>query len=241
MTSPNNPVNFSNCGIDTLKEMLGQDAWFGGIPSELQEALLAHARVSNLKTGEMLYRRNDKPLHALFCVLQGGICITNATETGAETLVVYLEPFHWFGDVALIDGLPRQQDAVSDGNTSILCVALQPFSDWLDRHPKYWREIARLSAGKLRVAYQVIAEPGNLHQRLARRLWWMAHGFGSRLQAPTPHIKISQGKLAQMMGASRQSTNAALQELEKIGVIRLHYRAIEIKQFSQLLRHADLV
>lgn len=233
-------MDFAQCGVDVLRDALCADAWFCNCPTALQDALLAHSRPRRLAAGEALYRQGEPPLQALYCVLEGAVGVGSVTAGGAASLVVYLEPFHWFGDVSLIDGLERQQDAFADGPTSVLCVASAPFIGWLDRHPAHWRDIARLSAYKLRVAYQVIADPGALHQRLARRLWWMAHGFGSRPALPTPVLKVSQGLLAQMMGASRQSINAALRELEASKIIAQRYRAIEVLDLAGLMRHAEL-
>lgn len=232
-------MDFAQCGVDVLRVALRRDAWFGSCPDALQDALLAHSRPRRLSGGEVLYRQDELPLQALYCVLEGAVCVGSVTSGGAASLVVYLEPFHWFGDVSLIDGFARQQDAFADGSTTVLCVAQAPFINWLDRHPAHWRDIARLSAYKLRVAYQVIADPGALHQRLARRLWWMAHGFGSRQTEPVREIKVSQSLLAQMLGSSRQSINAALRELESRKFIKLRYRAIDVSDMRGLLRHAD--
>ena len=232
-------MDFAQCGVDVLRETLCRDAWFRSCPDALQDALLAHSRPRQLISGEALYLQGEPPRQALYCVLQGAIGVGSVTRNGASSLLVYLEPFHWFGDLSLIDGLTRQQDAFADGPTTVLCVAQEPLVDWLDRHPAHWRDIARLSAYKLRVAYQVIADPGPLHQRLALRLWWMAHGFGSRPAEPAHEVKVSQGQLAQMLGTSRQSINAALRVLEARDLIRLRYRSIDISNLPGLLQHAD--
>ncbi len=232
---------YPQCDVDALRNALQHDAWFSSCSSELQDALLVHGRQRKLEPGEALYRQGDAPVQGLYCVLDGAVCIGNSTSGGAASMVVYLEPFHWFGDVGLIDGLARQQDAFVDGPTTVLCVAQRPMSDWLASHPSHWRDIARLSAYKLRVAYQVIAFPGPLHQRLALRLWWMAHGFGSRLAESATHIKVSQIILAQLLGTSRQSINAALRELETRELIRLQHRSIDVLNLPALLRHANAV
>lgn len=231
---------YPQCDVEALRNSLQHDVWFRSCSPELQDALVVHGKQRKLQPGEALYRQGDAPDQGLYCVLDGAICVGNCTSDGAASTVVYLDPFHWFGDVALIDGLERQQDAFADGPTTVLCVAQRPISDWLASHPNHWRDIARLSAYKLRVAYQVIAFPGALHQRLALRLWWMAHGFGSRPAESSTQIKVSQIILAQMLGTSRQSINAALRELETRGLIKLQHRSIDALNLSALLRHANI-
>jgi CRP-like cAMP-binding protein len=145
-----------------------------------------------------------------------------------------LQPYHWFGELPLIDGLPHKHDAVADGATVVLCVPQARLQSWLDSHPVHWRDMARLSAGKLRVAYQVIGEPGSVLQRLARRLWLVAHGFGSRIAEPRQRLNVSQEQLAHMLGTSRQSINMALRSLESSGLIVQRYRGIEVLDIEAL-------
>ncbi|MFV3386728.1 Crp/Fnr family transcriptional regulator [Pseudomonas sp. NY15364] len=222
-----------------LLTVLEKDEWFSSCASELKQALVRDAKLHNYAAGEALYREGESARYALFCVIDGAVQLTNALHDGTPSLLVYLQPYHWFGDIALIDGGPYIRDAIADMDTQILCVPIQSFSHWLDEHPKYWRDIARLSINKLRVAYQVIGEPGALHHRLARRLWLMAQGFGSRTQNPSLQLVVSQEHLAQMMGSTRQSINAALAKLEGLGLVGQGYKSIEVHDLQSLLNHAN--
>ncbi|BEU98771.1 hypothetical protein ACDW_44770 (plasmid) [Acidovorax sp. DW039] len=122
----------------------------------------------------------------------------------------------------------------------VLSVPHSRLLKWLDHHPVHWRDFAKLSAMKLRVAYQVLGEAGPLLQRFARRLWLLAHGFGSRSDQPRLRLSLSQELMANMLGASRQSINSALQKLEQEGVIRQYYRGIEILDLEALRLMAGL-
>ncbi|KRD23582.1 hypothetical protein ASE39_24470 [Acidovorax sp. Root267] len=225
---------YEDAETTALRLALCQEHWFGACPPALQDALLAHGRLRRLASGETLYARGVPSEHALYCVVEGALCIGTTDSKGLPSLLVYLEPHHWFGELPLIDGLPRTHDAVADGATAVLCVPQTRLQGWLDTHPAHWRDIARLAAGKLRVAYQVLGEPGSLPQRLARRLWLVAHGFGSRGAAPRLRLNLSQEQLAHMLGASRQSINMALRSLEQVGVIAQHYRSIEVLDIEAL-------
>lgn len=225
---------YEDADVTALRPALRQERWFCGCPSELQDALLIHARVRRLTSGETLYNREATSEHALYCVVEGALCIGSTDIQGLPSLLVYLEPYHWFGELPLIDNLPRTHDAIADGPTAVLCVPHSRLLGWLDSHPVHWRDVARLSANKLRVAYQVLGEPGPLPQRLARRLWLVAHGFGSRSAEPRLRLNLSQELMANMLGASRQSINTALRSLEQTGVIRQYYRGIEVLDLEAL-------
>ena len=225
--------------IDQLLTSLERDEWFSSCGTDLKRALVCDAKIHRFRAGEALYRDGESAKHALFCVVEGAIRLSSALHDGTPSLLVYLEPCHWFGDISLIDGKPYIRDAIADLDSYVLCVPMQSFTHWLDQNPKYWRDIARLSINKLRVAYQVIGEPGALHHRLARRLWLMAHGFGSRTHNPSMHLTVSQEHLAQMMGSTRQSINAALAKLEGLGLLVQGYKSIELNKLENLLNHAN--
>lgn len=225
--------------IDQLLTSLGRDEWFSSCANDLKQALVCNAKIHRCLAGEAMYRDGESAKHALFCVIEGAIRLSSTLQDGTASLLVYLEPCHWFGDISLIDGNPYIRDAIADVDSYVLCVPMQSFTQWLDQNPKYWRDIARLSINKLRVAYQVIGEPGALHHRLARRLWLMAHGFGSRTKSPTLQVTISQEHLAQMMGSTRQSINAALAKLEGLGLLVQGYKSIELNTLDKLLKHAN--
>lgn len=195
---------------------------------------MTHGKVRRRSQGETLYSRTTRTDHSLFCVLEGGLCIGSTDASGMASMLVYLEPFHWFGELPLIDGQPRTHDAVADGTTRVLCVPEDRLMRWLDSHPENWRDLARLCAYKLRVAYQVLGAPGTLLQLVARRLWLAAHGFGSRAEEPKLFVRLSQEQLAFMLGVSRQSIHKALRKLEDDGVIQQHYRKIEVLNMAAL-------
>lgn len=225
--------------INSLLAVLDRDEWFSSCAEELKHALVRDAKVHRLLAGEALYRDGEFAKHALFCVIGGAIRLSSSLHDGTPSLLVYLEPCHWFGDISLIDGQPYIRDAIADIDAQILCVPMQSFTQWLEQNPKHWRDIARLSINKLRVAYQVIGEPGALQHRLARRLWLMAHGFGSRMHSPTMQLSVSQEHLAQMMGSTRQSINAALAKLEGLGLLSQGYKSIDLTNLERLLNHAN--
>ena len=72
--------------------------------------------------------------------------------------------------------------------------------------------------------------------RLALRLFLLAErGFST---AKPPGVTISQGGLAMMVGATRQSVNKELKGWERAGVIRMDGRRLTILDDDALLRLA---
>lgn len=223
------------------KEFLRGGRWFAGLPDALQEALLGAGRVRAVGGGARLFSRGDPP-SGLYAVLDGTIRISGIAPSGKEALLVLLEPPNWFGEIAVFDGLPRTHDAVANGDAIVLHVPAPALQAILDGEPTFWRELGRLVAGKLRLAFTAIEDLAMLPipMRLARRLVWMAEGYGERRRGRRRAVEVSQDELALMLATSRQTANQLLKELEAQGLVRLSYGEIEIVDLDGLRRVAAL-
>jgi CRP/FNR family cyclic AMP-dependent transcriptional regulator len=222
-----------------LSQALLSDPWFRTCPASLQEAVLAHSVLRPLQPGVSLFERGT-PAEGLCCVVAGALRIGAVRADGSESMLAYLEPYQWFGEISLIDGLPRTHDAVADGATSVLVVSREGLLERLAAEPALWRDIARLACSKLRTVFDVLDEVGQLplEQRLGRRLWMLAQGYGTRSDAPRRSIRLAQEQLALMLGVSRQSAHKALHALETRGLIRVHYGEIELVDLDGLRQAA---
>jgi CRP/FNR family cyclic AMP-dependent transcriptional regulator len=206
----------------------------------LQQALLDHGELRMLGHGASLFERGGQA-DGLCCVVAGAIRIGAVREDGSASMLAYLEPYQWFGEISLIDSLPRTHDAVADGATSVLVVARDGLLARLAAEPVLWRDVARLACSKLRTVFEVLDEVGQLplEQRLGRRLCLLAQGYGTRTDAPRRSIRLSQEQLAQMLGVSRQSVHKALHALETRGLVRVRYGEIELADLEGLRRAAS--
>jgi CRP-like cAMP-binding protein len=221
------------------RQLLRSDAWFAALPSELRVALMGMGRLRRLGAGEPLFARGQGA-EGLCCVLEGGLRIGALQADGSESVLAFVEPGQWFGEISLIDGRPRTHDAVAQGRTSVWQVPQPDLLAWLDTHPAHWRPIARLACAKLRLAFGMLEDIAQLplEGRLAKRLWLLAHGYGARGGPPRTTLLLPQEQLALMLGVSRQSTNKALRALEARGVLALRYGAIELRDLDGLIEAA---
>jgi CRP-like cAMP-binding protein len=214
---------------------LQSDEWFADCSPALQGFLLQAAKLRKLGDGEMLFTRGDEAGN-LYCGLGGSLTIGATHAGGGASMLAHLEPYQWFGEISLIDGQPRTHNAVARDETTVLVVPKPDLLGWLASHPDGWRDMARLACRKLRTAFLVLEEWGqlSLEQRLARRLWLLAQGYGSRRDQPRRRVRVGQEAIAQMLGVSRQSANKALQALEQRGLIRRHYGEVELLDLQAL-------
>jgi len=226
-----------------LLPALRSNAWFAACPADFQQALVDAARLWRLAPGEILFERGGEP-EGLCCVIAGALHIGALKADGQRALLAHLEPYQWFGEVSMIDDLPRTHDAVADGDAAVLEVPRAALRDWLAGHPAHWQHLARLATAKLRLMFTVLEDIQQLtlEQRLAKRLWLTAIGYdqAAPLAQPRRHIRVPQEQLALMLGVSRQSVNKALRQLESQGLLALRYGGIELHDPAALGRLAGV-
>lgn len=213
--------------------------WFGTCPEPLQAALVERSRLVHLSAGEAL---RDDAQDGLCCVIAGALRMGSAhPEHGTQRLTLYVEPYHWFGEVSLIDRIPRAMAAVADTDSTVLVVSKSAIEPWLDAHPVHWRDLARLACGKLRLMTAALEDSASLtlQQRLSRRLLFAAVNYGQSAQSGLRRrLRLPQEYLAQMLGVSRQTVNKALRDLEREQLLALHYAEIELISLEGLLERA---
>lgn len=219
----------------TVRALMLEHEWFRSIPEPFQDALLAHGRLRTLGAGEHLFLAESQGT-GLYCVLRGAISVQSRGRDGGAPILIVLGAGHWFGELAMLDRHERTHDAVALDACKVWHVQRATIEAWLDAHPRHWRDVARLLAGKLRVAFEVIDNElrAGMTRRVAKRLRMLSLGWGWRDASPTQRLVLSQDVLARMLGGSRSSINKALQELKDCGAVHLSYGAIEVTDLKRL-------
>jgi len=210
-------------------------SWFSSLDETFRSALLSLGRARHLSPGQRLFGRGDAP-DGLYCVLDGAIRISNNSDAGKEALLTIIEPPHWFGEIALVDGRLRTHDAVAEGAAELHHVSQNLMLEFLTQHPQYWRDIAALLTQKIRATFLVVEEAALLPAsgRLARRLITIAGGYGEWTDRSRRVIAVPQEQLALMLALSRQTVNQVLKQFEAQGAVGLSRGGIEILDMEKL-------
>ncbi|WP_162094201.1 Crp/Fnr family transcriptional regulator [Pseudomonas chlororaphis] len=220
--------------MQVWRERLMSGQWFSRLPVELQNSLLANARLRSLAPGQRLFQRGDPPC-GLYAVLEGTVRVGAVSEQGKEALLSLVEAPHWFGEICLFDGQPRTHDAYAVGPCSLLNVPQAALLELLDEHPQYWRQLALLMSHKLRLAFinleQLSLMPAPA--RVANRLLMIARGYGET-DTLRRVLHLPQEQLALLLSLSRQTTNQILKDLQGQGILKLGYGEIEILDEDRL-------
>lgn len=216
-----------------------ENPWFATLPTTVADALLGAAQVVRVRAGEALFRQGapvDEPIGAFFGVVSGLLKVSILHSSGNEAILAVIEPGNWFGEVSLLAPLPRPHTAVALEDTELLAVSADRFAQlMLDN--AFAQAIARLVAGRLRMAYGLLSDSAlqSTRERIGRRLFMLAHGDVTQSRSGRSIITTSQNNLAMMLGISRPTLNKELQALAKRGAITLRYGRIEIRDMQLLL------
>lgn len=218
-----------------LLDQLSADSWFGSLPLAERRMALRAALPLRLNPGETAFRQGDAARN-FYVLVRGAIKISTLRDDGKEAILAVLEAGNWFGEIALIDGLPRAHDATALSACELLIV---PHTDFgaLMRRPAFAHAIAVMLAARVRALYGLVEDATlrTTRARVARRLVLMAHGNAPQSHAAASVVKVSQESLAMMLGMTRQTLSKELQALVAAGAITLGYRCIEINAMRQLL------
>jgi CRP-like cAMP-binding protein len=173
-----------------------------------------------------------QPAEAAYIVRDGEVEL--ALRRGPRRLIVGIQRTGGvFGDVPLLCEMPFPFAAVARTRTSLLKLPRESLTELLSRHPGIalrWLSsvVKRLEQANRRIVELTV---GDLR---ARTLALLADEL-VRVEAPA-QVALTQGQIAALLGASRQSVNQVLGALAKEGLLRPQYGGIEVTDPEAVLR-----
>ncbi|MCL4264301.1 MAG: Crp/Fnr family transcriptional regulator [Anaerolineae bacterium] len=203
--------------MDTL-DFLQHTDLFGGVPVTVLKRIMDDVVERPFAQGDIIFRQGD-PGRVLYLVKSGQVRIFINGLDGTETSVILLgRPGNIFGELAIIDGLPRSATAVAMEATMLLTINREAFRGHMRQNPQLALNFMQELSSKVRHNTRNIDTLTTLPvpQRLARQLMEMAQNYG---RATTDGVFINttltQGQLATLIGATRESTNKALRDFRQ--------------------------
>lgn len=172
--------------------------------------------------GSVIFHEGD-PGRVLYLLESGQVRIFILTPEGMETSVILCgKPGDIFGELAVVDELPRSATALAITDTVVYTLNRELFSLQMRRMPQLALNFMRLLTKRLRYNTQQVDSftSMDVSRRLARKLLELAQDCGTvetigvRLNTP-----LTQSDLASLIGATRESTNKVLRAFRKDGLI----------------------
>lgn len=229
----------SSYAMSTLsaKGVLQRNYLFRGLPDGSLERIAALATRRSYAKGAVIFAQGDEG-DALFGVAAGRVRISASGAGGQEVFLNIMEPGDTFGEIAVMDGLPRTAGATALDPTTVIILKRADFLQLLEREPLLAIHLLKLLCERLRWTSELVEESAFLAgpARLAKRLLILASLHGRAANIGQLELRISQAELARFLGISRQIVNQQLSEWRRQGWVDLGRSQIVILNAEALRR-----
>jgi CRP-like cAMP-binding protein len=164
---------------------------------------------------------------ALFIVLKGKIKVCLYDEEGREYILDVIGKDGFFGELALIDELPRSANAIAMESADLLIIRRSDFLRLLVENPTITIEILKVLSKRLRLADERIRWLAflNVEGRILKFLLEIGGQSGIKVK---DYIIIEKGptqiEIASSCGCSRETVSRMVTSLVKKGIISVRRR-----------------
>jgi CRP-like cAMP-binding protein len=213
-----------------LVASLARTVLFDGLDTEDLERLASIAREVTLGANHALFDQGDES-DGLYVIVAGIVRVYLTAQDGREATINLLEDGEVIGEISLLDGLPRSAGCAALTETKLIFIPREPFLELFDTSKALARQIILTLCERLRSANAQVDQAifHDLRHRLLVLLRQIAviHGRVEKDMAIV-ELDLTQGTLAQMLGASREAVNKQLLSLQKEGRIDVDGHKIQI-------------
>jgi CRP/FNR family cyclic AMP-dependent transcriptional regulator len=198
---------------DDTRNLLADIQLFEGLtPTQLDwVAQRAHRRVFPAGTNVLTIEQLGE---AVYIILHGTVKIHVEQGDGRDVILSILGAGDLLGEMSLIDSIGRSASALTLENSLMLWIDKHTFNQLLDEFPPVARNLVRILSARVRLSDQLIQALATLdvYGRVARQLLAFADRYGhhvadSEIRIP---IALTQGDIADLVGASRKRVNQVM-------------------------------
>ncbi len=184
----------------------------------------------------------EDPGHALYILKNGLVKITIEDQNGYEMILRMLYPTDFFGEMSLIDGMPRSATVTTQEASEVLMIARESFLQIVGTSPKIMLKMAAVLSKRLRKANELIHSLAffDVYGKVARVLLNLVAERGRVTDTGTViDMRLTQQELAELAGMTRETMARTLREFQQAGCIRVESGVISILALDMLRREVQ--
>lgn len=211
---------------------------FSALGHEDGRLLAQTTRVQLINRGDVLFRKGDEG-KSLFVIYRGKIKIVLPSRVGDEVILAVFSEGDFFGEMSVLDGLPRSADAVAMEEAELIVLDRTAFLEFLKQNETAIEAILRSLSMRLRKTDDLLEDTCflNISARFAKKLVELAEDYGRPSgEGILIDLEVTQSDLASMVGATRESINKELKVLREKGLVSTIGNRIMIYNVSLLKR-----
>ncbi len=174
------------------------------------------------------------PADSVFFLESGLLKLCKRGDEGKEIILQVIAPGELFGEQSL--GLEQTRAAAAEvlQESEVYAIPKDLFVRFCDGHPHMWRYVSQLLVQRKRELEKKIELlcMRDVEYRILYHLAELATAVGTRLEGQEYAIPLSQGELASLIGATRETTSTTLNLLARRGLIRLGRRQLIVSSLE---------
>ncbi|MDH5545149.1 MAG: Crp/Fnr family transcriptional regulator [Gammaproteobacteria bacterium] len=218
------------------QSLIARSYLFNQVPEWQLKGLAQYAKVKSYKKREVVFRRGDLGTQMYF-IVRGSVSLTTDSDEGKELTFGLLGPGDIFGEIAMLDGGERTATVKTIESSELLVIEKRDFVPFLEKNPKVAISLLSTIASRVRKADELCEDNffKNLPNRLAKRFLGLADNYGRETETGVEiGMKLSQGDIGKLAGASRESINKQLKAWEEDGLISVENGYITIREVERM-------
>jgi CRP/FNR family cyclic AMP-dependent transcriptional regulator len=221
---------------DAVLEIIRAQTILGSLPEQDQLALVAQSPARVLQANRVLFRAGDEG-RSVVLILQGYVKLSTTAANGREVVLEIAGPGTLFGELAVLNGLPRRADATTLTACRVMAFDGGLFRRTIARSPAAMLAAIRLLSERLFATttqgMDAVSLPAPV--RLAKALLHLAQLHPQRVSGGV-HIglRLSQRELGAMTGLIRESINKHLKTWRTAGWIELEGGSVTLRDVRAL-------
>lgn len=209
---------------------------FNGLSNEEIDALAAVVKRRTFRAGEVIFHQDD-PGQVLYVIKEGKVKICRSSPDGQEIALVVFSKGECFGELALLDNLPRSADAITLEKVECYSLQRSDFHRAIMKNPQIAIRVMEVLCERLRNTDQQVEDLIflDVYGRVAKKLLDLAESHGIKVgDGLRIDLRLTQQEIASMVGASRESVNKVLGYFTEKDYISTDKHRITLKSVADL-------
>lgn len=165
----------------------------------------------------------EQPGEVVYIIQSGTVKIHIEQAGGTDVILAILGPGDVVGEMSLIDSAGRSASVITLEESQLFWLSGSTFQECLRTIPTFAQNLVRIMTIRVRLANELIQAMATLdvHGRVARQMLAFAErygraGVGDKIVIP---IRLTQGDIADLVGASRKRVNQVMVTFKQQGYI----------------------
>lgn len=194
---------------------------FANLPQRTLDHLAADLILRHFNAGDTIFHEGD-PGELLYVVKTGQVRIFVHGDGQETSVILFGRPGDIFGELAIVDGLPRSATATALVETWVYTLTREQFRAHMRRTPQLALNFMKMLTVRVRYNTMQVNSLAShtIARRLARLLLKLAQDYGQVDQQGVRILaNLNDTELASLIGASRESTNKTLNQFRRRALI----------------------